>query len=45
MKPRKFLILQKKDFAQGELKSFRTFVQKKTGRPIRELRMGKKTAN
>ena len=45
VKPRKFLILQKKDFAQGELKSFRTFVQKKTGRPIRELRMGKKTAN
>lgn len=45
VKPRKFLILQKKDFTQGELKSFRTFVQKKTGRPIRELRMGKKTAN
>lgn len=45
VKPRKFLILQKKDFAQGELKSFRTFVQKKTGSPIRELRMGKKTAN
>ena len=45
VKPRKFLILQKKDFAQGELTSFRTFVQTKTGRPIRELRMGKKTAN
>ena len=45
VKPRKFLILQKKDFAQGELKSFRTFVQKKTGCPIRELRMGKKTAH
>ena len=43
VKPRKFLILQKKDFAEGELKSFRTFIQKKTGRPIRELRMGSKT--
>ena len=39
IKPRKFLILQKKDFAEGELKSFRLFLQKKTGRAIRELRM------
>ena len=44
VKPRKFLILQKKAFADGELKSFRAFVQKKTCRPVRELQMGKKIA-
>ena len=39
--PRKFLILQKKDFAEGEVKSFRIFLQKKTNRTVRELRVSK----